>query len=61
MESPTFEYLKSHLDKLNISYLLTQKGDIIEKHELYNWIQNTESELEIIEYYDITRRVKTLT
>ena len=48
LESPTFKSLELHLDNLNISYLLTQKGDIVEKSELSNWIQN--NDLEIIEY-----------
>ncbi|CAB5377687.1 unnamed protein product [Rhizophagus irregularis] len=43
--------LKSHL---NISYLLTQKGDIIEETELSNWVQEIENNLEIIEYDEIT-------
>ena len=45
----TFEPLKSHLDKLNISHLLTQKGDIIKKEEISSWIQNADDDLEIIE------------
>ncbi|CAB4439567.1 unnamed protein product [Rhizophagus irregularis] len=43
--------LKSHL---NVSYLLTQKGDIIEETELSNWVQEIDNNLEIIEYDEIT-------
>ncbi|RGB40260.1 hypothetical protein C1646_688134, partial [Rhizophagus diaphanus] len=45
--------LKSHLDKLNISYLLTEKGDVIDKNNLSNWIQNTNDDLEVIEFENI--------
>ncbi|EXX70783.1 uncharacterized protein OCT59_019174 [Rhizophagus irregularis] len=38
------------LNDLNISSLLTQKGKIIEKKDLHNWIQNTDNHLEIIEF-----------
>ncbi|CAB5383744.1 unnamed protein product [Rhizophagus irregularis] len=38
------------LNNLNISSLLTQKGKIIEKNDLHNWIQNTDNHLEIIEF-----------
>ncbi|CAB4426252.1 unnamed protein product [Rhizophagus irregularis] len=38
------------LNNLNISSLLTQKGKIIEKKDLHNWIQNTDNHLEIIEF-----------
>jgi hypothetical protein len=55
-QSPTFESLKLHLDSLNISYLLTQKGNIVEKNDLSNWVQNKENkdnDLEIIGYENI--------
>ncbi len=43
------EFLKSY--KLNISYLITQKGDVIEENDLPNWIENiSNDDLEIIEY-----------
>ncbi|CAB5369751.1 unnamed protein product [Rhizophagus irregularis] len=45
----TNEILES-LDNLDISYLLTQKGKIVEKNELSNWIKNTNDNLEIIEF-----------
>ncbi|CAB4433379.1 unnamed protein product [Rhizophagus irregularis] len=45
--------LKSHLDKLNVSYLLTKKGDVIKKKDLSNWIQNTNNDLEVIEFDNI--------
>ncbi|CAB4430328.1 unnamed protein product [Rhizophagus irregularis] len=51
--SPTFESLKLHLDNLNISYLLTQKGNIVEKNGLSNWIQNKDKDFEIIEFENI--------
>ncbi|RGB25101.1 hypothetical protein C1646_772206 [Rhizophagus diaphanus] len=38
------------LNDLNISSFLTQKGKIIEKKDLHNWIQNTDNHLEIIEF-----------
>ncbi|CAB4474360.1 unnamed protein product [Rhizophagus irregularis] len=47
------ESLKSHLDKLNVSYLLTKKGDVIKKKDLSNWIQNTNNDLEVIEFDNI--------
>ncbi|EXX62872.1 hypothetical protein GLOIN_2v1773839 [Rhizophagus irregularis DAOM 181602=DAOM 197198] len=40
------------LDDLNISYLLTQNGRIIEKNDLHDWIQNNEN-LEIVEFDNI--------
>ncbi|PKY44307.1 TPR-like protein [Rhizophagus irregularis] len=41
------------LDNLNISYLLTQKGRVIERNDLTNWNNNTNNNLEIIEFSDI--------
>src|ERR1700722_7097903 len=38
---------------MNISYLLTQKGDIVKNNDLTNWIQNTNNDLEIIEFDNI--------
>ncbi|CAB4419745.1 unnamed protein product [Rhizophagus irregularis] len=52
LRSPTFEPLKSHLDNLNISYLLTKKGNIFEKNDLSNWI-NDDDNLEIIGFENV--------
>ncbi|UZO03689.1 uncharacterized protein OCT59_024092 [Rhizophagus irregularis] len=46
--------VESHLDKLDISYFLTQKGGVIEKNDLSNWVQEIENNLEVIEYDEIT-------
>ncbi|CAB4376459.1 unnamed protein product [Rhizophagus irregularis] len=48
------------LDKLNISSLLTQKGRIIGKRDLHNWIRNTNNYLEIIEFDNIIPLYKIL-
>ncbi|CAB4376498.1 unnamed protein product [Rhizophagus irregularis] len=40
------------LYNLNISYLLTQKGRVIEGNDLINWNINTNNNLEIIEFGD---------
>ncbi|CAB5179818.1 unnamed protein product [Rhizophagus irregularis] len=40
------------LDDLNISYLLTQNGRIIEKNDLHDWIQNNDN-LEIVKFDNI--------
>ncbi|CAI2170180.1 19206_t:CDS:2 [Funneliformis geosporum] len=56
LESFDSESLKTHLDHLNVSYLLTQGGDIIDVEdvdEISNRIQDTYSDLEIIEYDQI--------
>ncbi|GES80282.1 hypothetical protein GLOIN_2v1871094 [Rhizophagus clarus] len=53
------ELLKS-IDNLNISYLFTQKGRIIEKNDLYNWICNTNNRLEIVKFDDIIPLYKIL-
>ncbi|EXX73154.1 uncharacterized protein OCT59_006968 [Rhizophagus irregularis] len=53
LESPVFESLKSHLADFSIPCLLTQKGDIIEKNGLSEWIQNINNDLEIIEFNNI--------
>src|SRR5205085_2452579 len=50
---PVSETLLSYLKILDISYLLTQKGDMIEEDDLDDWIQNTNNELEIIELDEI--------
>ncbi|EXX70781.1 uncharacterized protein OCT59_019176 [Rhizophagus irregularis] len=48
------------LNKLDISYFLTQKGKIIEKNDLFHWIQTTNNHLEIIELDDIIHLYKIL-
>ncbi|GBC32599.2 hypothetical protein GLOIN_2v1798919 [Rhizophagus irregularis DAOM 181602=DAOM 197198] len=53
LASLAFESLKSHLADFGITYLLTQKEDIIEENGLSEWIQNTKNDLEIIEYDNI--------
>ncbi|GBC04071.1 hypothetical protein RclHR1_00550016 [Rhizophagus clarus] len=47
------ESLKSYLNELNISYLLTRRGNIIEKNELFDLIQDLNDDLEIIELDNI--------
>ncbi|POG65397.1 hypothetical protein GLOIN_2v1861852, partial [Rhizophagus irregularis DAOM 181602=DAOM 197198] len=49
LESTLFEAL----DSLNISYLLTTNGSVIEKSDLSNWTQNTDDSLEIIEFDNV--------
>ena len=49
----TLESLKSRLNHSNISCLLTQKGNLIERDGLSDWIQNANNDLEIIEYNNI--------
>ncbi|RIA88009.1 hypothetical protein C1645_827011, partial [Glomus cerebriforme] len=60
LKSPIFDSLKPYLDNLNISYFLTQKGRIIEKNNLPNWIQNTNNHLELIEFDDVDPLYKIL-
>ncbi|CAB4432222.1 unnamed protein product [Rhizophagus irregularis] len=48
LKPPIFESLKLYLNDLNISYLLTQKENIVEQNELPDLMQNL-SNLEIIE------------
>uniref|UniRef100_U9SFS3 Uncharacterized protein n=1 Tax=Rhizophagus irregularis (strain DAOM 181602 / DAOM 197198 / MUCL 43194) TaxID=747089 RepID=U9SFS3_RHIID len=48
--SPPFESLISCLETLNISYLLPKNGNIIKISDLTSWIQNTNNNLEIIEF-----------
>ncbi|CAB4414915.1 unnamed protein product [Rhizophagus irregularis] len=50
---PVFDSLKSYLEAYKIKVLLTQNGDIIEENDLSEWIQNTEDDLEIIEFNNI--------
>lgn len=53
--SSSSDSLKSHLDNLNIPYLLTKKGSVIEKSNLSNWFQNIRdtNNLEIIKFDNI--------
>ncbi|GBC10195.1 hypothetical protein RclHR1_09420003 [Rhizophagus clarus] len=51
--------LKS-LDNLNVSYLLTQKGESIEKDDLSDWIKDTNDNLEVIEFDNIIPLYKIL-
>jgi hypothetical protein len=46
----TLDLLESYLDKFNVSNLLTQEGNIIEKENIKEWIQKADHNLEIIEY-----------
>ncbi|EXX76709.1 Cdc15p [Rhizophagus irregularis DAOM 197198w] len=48
------------LDNLNISYLLTQKGRVVEKNNLHNWIQTTDNNLEIVKFDNIIPLYKIL-
>ncbi|CAB5376202.1 unnamed protein product [Rhizophagus irregularis] len=51
--------LKS-LDDLNVSYLLTQKGESVEKDNLSQWIDDTNDNLEIVEFDNIIPLYKIL-
>ncbi|GES99726.1 hypothetical protein GLOIN_2v1883822 [Rhizophagus clarus] len=53
LEINLFESAKPYLDKLDITYLLTKKGNIIEINDLYDWIQDMNNDLEIVEYDNI--------
>jgi TPR repeat protein len=55
-----FESLEQYLDKLNISYLLTRRGNIIEKNELLDLMQNLNDDLEIVELDNIIPLYKIL-
>jgi hypothetical protein len=48
------------LDNLNISYLLTQEGRIIEKNDMHNWIRNTNNHLEVVKFDNIIPLYKIL-
>ncbi|CAB4426360.1 unnamed protein product [Rhizophagus irregularis] len=45
--------LSSYMKVLDIAYLLTQKGDMIEESDLNDWIHNTSDKLEVIELDEI--------
>lgn len=53
LKLPISGSLSSYLKVLDISYLLTQKGDVIEEDNLNNWIHNTNDKLEVIELDEI--------
>ncbi|CAB5363893.1 unnamed protein product [Rhizophagus irregularis] len=56
LKLPMSESLYSYLNNLGISYLLTQKGNVIKKDNLDEWIQNANpnnKELEIIEMDEV--------
>ncbi|PKY51493.1 hypothetical protein RhiirA4_468570 [Rhizophagus irregularis] len=48
------------LDNLNVSYLLTQKGESVKKENLSQWIDDTKDNLEIIEFDNIIPLYKIL-
>ncbi|GES80240.1 kinase-like domain-containing protein [Rhizophagus clarus] len=53
LKLPISGSLSSYLKVLDIPYLLTQNGDVIEENDLNHWINNTNDELEIIELDEI--------
>ncbi|CAB5209038.1 unnamed protein product [Rhizophagus irregularis] len=57
---PVVDLEKLAFDDLNISYLLTREGEVIEINNLSNWIQNTDNSLEIIEFDNIIPLYKIL-
>ncbi|EXX67611.1 Cdc15p [Rhizophagus irregularis DAOM 197198w] len=57
---PVVDLEKLTFDDLNISYLLTQEGEVIEINDLSKWIQNTDNSLEIIEFDNIIPLYKIL-
>ncbi|CAB4414886.1 unnamed protein product [Rhizophagus irregularis] len=58
--SPPFEHLRSYLGKLNISYFLPKKGNIVKISDLPDWIQNMDDNLEIIEFDKVIPLYKIL-
>ncbi|RIA91139.1 hypothetical protein C1645_805361 [Glomus cerebriforme] len=60
LKSPVFESLRSYLDDLNISYLLTRKGNVIEGNELSDLVQNLNDDLEIVELANVIPLYKIL-
>jgi hypothetical protein len=48
------------LDNLNVSYLITQKGERVEKDNLSHWIKDTNDNLEVIEFDNIIPLYKIL-
>jgi hypothetical protein len=52
--------IRESLNDLNIPYLLTPTGRIIEENEFPDWINNTNNNLEIIEFDDIISLYKIL-
>ncbi|CAI2169164.1 14482_t:CDS:2 [Funneliformis geosporum] len=59
LQSPIVESLEPYLNSLNIPYLLTQQGNIIEKNDFFDLIQHL-NDLEIIELDDIIPLYKIL-
>ncbi|CAI2188531.1 7485_t:CDS:2, partial [Funneliformis geosporum] len=59
LKSPIVKSLEPYLNNLNIPYLLTQQGKIIEKNELFGLIQDL-NDLEIIELNDFIPLYKIL-
>ncbi|CAI2182849.1 7559_t:CDS:2 [Funneliformis geosporum] len=49
LESPKFENLKPYLDNLNLSYLLTGQGNIIQNNELSDLMRNLNSQLLVLQ------------
>ncbi|CAB5215378.1 unnamed protein product [Rhizophagus irregularis] len=47
-------------DDLNVTYLLTREGEVVKKNDLYDWIQKTNNNLEIIEFDKIIPFYKLL-
>ncbi|CAB4388385.1 unnamed protein product [Rhizophagus irregularis] len=58
--SPPFEPLRSYLGKLNISYFLPKKGNIVKISDLPDWIQNMDDNLEVIEFDKVIPLYKIL-
>ncbi|CAB5383629.1 unnamed protein product [Rhizophagus irregularis] len=44
----------------NLSYLLTQEGEVVEKNDIHTWINDTSNNLEIIEFDNIIPLYKIL-
>ncbi|CAI2199746.1 13063_t:CDS:1, partial [Funneliformis geosporum] len=59
LKSPIVNSLELYLNNLNIPYLLTKEGNIIEKNELFDLIQDL-NDLEIIELNDFIPLYKIL-
>ncbi|PKY18190.1 hypothetical protein RhiirB3_490403 [Rhizophagus irregularis] len=48
------------LDKLNVSYLITQEGESIEKDNITSWIEDSDNNLKVIEFDKIIPLYKIL-
>ncbi|RIA98779.1 hypothetical protein C1645_748724 [Glomus cerebriforme] len=53
LKLPLTKDINSYLDTLNISYLLTKNGEVIDEKNLDDWIQKSYDELQIIEWDEI--------